>query len=159
MPRSWTCAGALGVAITSSWRAPPRRVICSQVPPDQTLCCAPHILNHRLPSCIRFFESFFKNCSLAETLNSPPATRQEPPRQYCNLNSINIPSYNVYSAFPGVLLLHNTNMAAGQYDNSAESKQYIMSPDINPGMYYGTLSESSASSPMNCNVSGRFSLL
>lgn len=44
-------------------------------------------------------------------------------------------------------------MAAGQYDNSVDSQSYLVAPDLNGGMYDGTSSESSASSPLNCNVS------
>ncbi|CZS98493.1 related to AP-1-like transcription factor [Rhynchosporium agropyri] len=43
-------------------------------------------------------------------------------------------------------------MAAGQYnDNSVDSQSYLVAPDMNPGLYDGTSSDSSASSPMNCN--------
>ncbi|TVY49758.1 hypothetical protein LOCC1_G000634 [Lachnellula occidentalis] len=41
-------------------------------------------------------------------------------------------------------------MAAGQYsDNSAENQSMSMAADLTPGLYDGTSSESSASSPMN----------
>jgi len=43
-------------------------------------------------------------------------------------------------------------MAAGQYsDHSADSQSMSMQADMTPGLYDGTSSESSASSPMNCN--------
>ncbi|KAH6722092.1 putative AP-1-like transcription factor [Leptodontidium sp. MPI-SDFR-AT-0119] len=45
-------------------------------------------------------------------------------------------------------------MAAGQYnDNSVDNQSYLVAPDMNAGMYDGTSSDSSASSPLNCNVS------
>ena len=42
-------------------------------------------------------------------------------------------------------------MATGYSDGAADG-QYLMASDMNAGMYDGTSSESSASSPMNCNV-------
>lgn len=43
-------------------------------------------------------------------------------------------------------------MAAGHYhDSSIDSQSYLAAPDMNAGMYDGTSSESSASSPLNCN--------
>ncbi|KAG4427429.1 hypothetical protein IFR05_017088 [Cadophora sp. M221] len=43
-------------------------------------------------------------------------------------------------------------MAAGQYnDNSVDNQSYLVAPDMNAGMYDGTSSDSSASSPLNCN--------
>ncbi|CZR53119.1 related to AP-1-like transcription factor [Phialocephala subalpina] len=43
-------------------------------------------------------------------------------------------------------------MAAGQYNNnSVDDQSYLIAPDMNGGMYDGTSSESSASSPLNCN--------
>lgn len=41
-------------------------------------------------------------------------------------------------------------MATGYSDGAVDS-QYLMASDMNAGMYDGTSSESSASSPMNCN--------
>jgi hypothetical protein len=43
-------------------------------------------------------------------------------------------------------------MAAGQYDSS-DNQAYMMTPELSAAMYDGTSSESSASSPLNCNVS------
>ena len=43
-------------------------------------------------------------------------------------------------------------MAAGQYDSS-DNQAYMMTPEMSAAMYDGTSSESSASSPLNCNVS------
>jgi len=43
-------------------------------------------------------------------------------------------------------------MAAGQFsDNSADGQSMSVPTDLTPGLYDGTSSESSASSPMNCN--------
>lgn len=43
-------------------------------------------------------------------------------------------------------------MAAGNYnDNSIESQSYLIAPDMGTGIYDGTSSDSSASSPLNCN--------
>jgi len=43
-------------------------------------------------------------------------------------------------------------MAAGQYnDSSVDNQSYLVTPDMNSGMYDGTSSDSSASSPLNCN--------
>jgi len=42
-------------------------------------------------------------------------------------------------------------MTAGYNDGAADSQSYLMAADMNAGMYDGTSSESSASSPMNCN--------
>jgi len=41
-------------------------------------------------------------------------------------------------------------MAAGQYDSS-DTQAYMMTPEMSAAMYDGTSSESSASSPLNCN--------
>jgi hypothetical protein len=44
-------------------------------------------------------------------------------------------------------------MAAGQYHDSSDNQAYMMTPEMSATMYDGTSSESSASSPLNCNVS------
>lgn len=44
-------------------------------------------------------------------------------------------------------------MAAVQYDNCLDGQSYLESPEMNPGLYDGTSSESSASSPLNSQVS------
>ena len=44
-------------------------------------------------------------------------------------------------------------MANGQYDRSAESHNYLVTPEVTPGLYDGTSCESTASSPMNSHVS------
>jgi AP-1-like factor len=45
-------------------------------------------------------------------------------------------------------------MTSGHYnDSSIENQSYLVAPDMGSGMYDGTSSDSSASSPLNCNVS------
>jgi hypothetical protein len=48
-------------------------------------------------------------------------------------------------------------MAAEHYnENAIDTQSYLVAPDLNAGMYDGTSSESSESSPLNCNVSTYF---
>ena len=49
-------------------------------------------------------------------------------------------------------------MSTAYNDAAADSQSYLMAADMNAGMYDGTSSESSASSPLNYNVSARIIL-
>ena len=117
---------------------------------------AAHVLNHGRPSYLRFFKSFSSRvAALQKSLNKPPATRQEPPQQLqTQFNQCSLAPRSILRSL-GCYYQKNPNMTAGQYDSSGESQSYLMSPDVNPGLYDGTSSESSASSPMNCNVSAK----
>ncbi len=99
-----------------------------------------------LPSCSRLLTiSFFLPTNPAEHQLLQP---------YLSL-SLSLPSIVPPPSPPNTLVLDNIQMAAGQYnDSSVDNQSFLVTPDMNSAMYDGgTSSDSSASSPLNCNVS------
>jgi hypothetical protein len=138
----WEHAGALGVASSSYCLSPPGRYLCPNIfyPPIRSFTC----FKPSIPLLPQTFKTLFlKSCSLAERKTS--VLQLGYPRPKSHFNQSSPATYSNQRA--------KSNMTVGHYDSSGDSQAYMMSPDMTPGLYDGTSSESSASSPMNCNVS------
>ena len=86
---------------------------------------------------------------LRRTTPTTQKARPPPTKDHGTLKDINhTPTSPILLS---LLCVRGCKMATGYCDAPAD-QSYLMATDMNAGMYDGTSSESSASSPMNCNV-------